>query len=157
MTDDKSDAILFLIPVYETLVGLFHPQEGLLEPSLYPWLIEFHKDLFMFSAWLSAHMKTHVCLQLWEIFFNHIFHYFISISFFFLELLWDKYVFLRVYPLCINFSFIFSLLFWLYDVCDLFIFLSHIFSFQEQFGFYFLSFLQGEGYNIISNISGSTK
>lgn len=37
MTDDKSDAILFLIPVYETFVALFHPQEGLLEPSLYPW------------------------------------------------------------------------------------------------------------------------
>lgn len=111
-------------------------------------LLGFHWD---------SHMKTHVCLQLWEIFFNHIFHYFISISFFFLELLWDKYVFLRIYPLCINFSFIFSLLFWLYDVCDLFIFLSHIFSFQEQFGFYCLSFLEGEGYNIISNISGSTK
>ena len=51
----------------------------------------------------------------------------------------------------------FLFFFWLYNVYDPFIFVNHIFSFQEQFVFYLLFFWEGSVYNIILNISGNTK
>jgi len=42
-------------------------------------------------------------------------------------------------------------------VYDPFIFVNHIFSFQEQFVFYLLFWGEGSVYNIILNISGNTK